>query len=526
MLRSPPRFTSSVKNQSGGQMAKYKDYDYSQDVMIPVSLENQLIPGTLEFAIHTLVESRLDMSVFEERYKNDETGRRAYDPKIILKVVLFGYSRGLLHSRKLERACRENVTFMALSCMQYPDHSTIAAFVSSMKDEILPLFRDVLLVCEEEGLLGGTFFAQDGCKLPSNASKEWSGTISDFQRKKDKIEKKVKALLEKQEEIDKKGDDDEKGSSSSGGSNRKKQIERLQKGADRIEKFLKDNGPKMGKQGREIKSNITDNESATMVTSHGTIQGYNGQALVDSKKQVILYGEAFGDGQDHYHIPPVLDGAKENIQRIGYDEDYFEGKILTADSLYHSSINLKKCEAEKLDAYIPDKDFRKRDPRLKKKRRWGAKEKKRKFKLQDFRHNEITDEYICPQGKALKLQVKKTRVNGVIYRRYVADRNDCQGCDLKSRCIIHKNAKRRYLNIPVGSAPDNLTKPMIKKIDSEEGRKIYSQRIGVVEPVFANVRTHKRMDHFTLRGKIKVNIQWLLYCMIHNIGKIAAYGFT
>ena len=108
----------------------------------------------------------------------------------------------------------------------------------------------------------------------------------------------------------------------------------------------------------------------------------------------------------------------------------------------------------------------------------------------------------------------------------MADRNDCQGCDLKSRCIIRKNAKRRYLNIPVGSAPDNLTKPMIKKIDSEEGRKIYSQRIGVVEPVFANVRTHKRMDHFTLRGKIKVNIQWLLYCMIHNIGKIAAYGFT
>ena len=506
-------------------MAKYKDYDYSQDVLIALSLEDQLKPGSLEFAIHTLVETRMDTSIFEDRYSNDETGRSAYNPKILLKIVLFGYSQGLLSSRKLERACKKDVTFMALSCLQYPDHSTIAAFVSSMKDEILPLFRDVLLVCEEEDLLGGTFFAQDGCKLASNASKEWSGTISDFQRKKEKTEQKVKELLEKQEEIDKKGDDDERGSSSSGGSNRRKQIERLQKGADRIEKFLKDNGPKMGKQGREIKSNITDNESATMVTSRGTIQGYNGQALVDSKKQVILYGEAFGDGQDHYHIPPVLDGAKGNMERIGYDEDYFEGTILTADSLYHSPTNLEKCEEEKLDAYIPDKDFRKRDPRLKVKRQWGAKKKKR-FKLQDFRHNEITDEYICPQGKALKLQVKKTRVDGVIYRRYVADRNDCQGCDLKSRCIIRKNAKRRYLNIPVGSAPDNLTKPMIQKIDSEEGRKIYSQRIGVVEPVFANVRTHKRMDHFTLRGKIKVNIQWLLYCMVHNIGKIAAYGFT
>jgi transposase len=144
-------------------MAKYKSYNYSQQVLIPVSLEEQLMPGTLEFAIHSLVETRMDTSVFEERYINDETGRWAYDPKILLKVILFAYSRGLISSRKIERACRENVTFMALSCGQYPDHSTIAAFVSSMKYEILLLFRDVLLVCEEMDLLGGTLFALDGC---------------------------------------------------------------------------------------------------------------------------------------------------------------------------------------------------------------------------------------------------------------------------------------------------------------------------------------------------------------------------
>jgi transposase len=504
-------------------MAKFKDRDYSQDVLIAVSLEDQLKPGSLEFAIHTLVETRMDTSIFDDRYHNDETGRWAYNPKILLKIVLFGYSQGLISSRKLERACKKDVTFMALSCLQYPDHSTIAAFVSSMKDEILPLFRDVLLVCEEEGLLGGTLFALDGCKLPSNASKQWSGTISDLQRKKEKIEKKVKQLLEKQVETDKEGDEDEGGGSSSGGSNRRKQIERLQKRAERIEEFLKDNGPKMGKQGREIKSNITDNESATMVTSHGTIQGYNAQALVDSHKQVIVYGEAFGDGQDHYHIPPVLDGAKENIQRIGYDEDYFEGKILTADSLYHSAANLKKCEEEKLDAYIPDKDFRKRDPRFQNERRQTRRRVDR-FTLADFKYNGGTDEYVCPNAKALELQVKKTKVDGVIYRRYVADRNDCQRCEMKSRCIIGKNGKRRYLNVPIGSASDNLTKPMIEKVESEKGRKIYPQRIAIVEPVFANVRTHKRMDRFTLRGKNKVNIQWLLYCMIHNIGKIMTYG--
>src|SRR5512135_1407541 len=188
-------------------MAKFKSYDYRQRVLLPVSLEDQLMSGTLEFAIHTLVDQRLDMSIFQSKYRNDETGRVAYDPKILLKVLLLAYSRGLISSRKIEQACRENVVFLALACGQQPDHSTIAAFVSSMKDEILPLFRDVLLVCEESHLLGGTLFALDGSKVPSNASKEWSGKISDLKRKKEKIEKHVKELLRRQMEVDRGGEE-------------------------------------------------------------------------------------------------------------------------------------------------------------------------------------------------------------------------------------------------------------------------------------------------------------------------------
>ena len=147
-------------------MARYRDYDYSQ-MMVPVSLEEQLIPGTLEYAINHVVEQRLDLGIFDERYCNDETGRRAIDPKILIKIVLFGYSRGLISSRSLERACRENITFMALACGQMPDHSTIAAFISSIDREIESLFTKVLLICEEEELLGGTHFSLDGLKLSS-----------------------------------------------------------------------------------------------------------------------------------------------------------------------------------------------------------------------------------------------------------------------------------------------------------------------------------------------------------------------
>jgi len=99
---------------------------------------------------------------------------RAYDPGILLKIIRYAYARGIISSREIERCCRENIMFMALSADTQPHFSMFAGFISSMSDEITTLFRDVLLVCEEMGLIGKELFAIDGCKLPSNASKEWS----------------------------------------------------------------------------------------------------------------------------------------------------------------------------------------------------------------------------------------------------------------------------------------------------------------------------------------------------------------
>jgi transposase len=501
-------------------MAKYKRYDYSQSVLIPVSLEQQLVPGTLEFAIHTLVDKRMDMSVFDDNYQNDETGRSAYDPKILLKVVLLAYSRGLTSSRQIERACLENVLFMAMSCNQRPDHSTIASFVSSMKDQIKPLFRDILLVCDQAGFLGGSFFAIDGCKMASNASKQWSGKIKDLQKRKEKIERKITALVEDHIEIDK----EEHGAKEKMSVSREKQIRRLEQQAAKIEKWLRENDKRIGENKKELHSNVTDNDSAKMHTSHGTVQGYNGQAIVDSKHQVIVHGQAIGKGLDNDNIPPVVDGAKENLESIGKGKHYFEDKILTADSSYHSVTNLNKCNEEKLDAYIPDNKFRNRDERFAS--RVGYRPKSKKFTFADFHYNGDKDEYICPNGKRLKRFGKLGRHKGKLLKRYISAEKDCRRCQLRAKCLRYNDAKRRHFRYYVDASGENISQAMVKKIESEKGRKIYPQRIAIVEPVFANIRVHKRMDKFNLRGKIKVNIQWLLYCMVHNIEKVANYGFA
>jgi hypothetical protein len=389
-----------------------------------------------------------------------------------------------------------------------------------MKDQIKALFTDILLVCDQEGLLGGTFFAIDGCKMASNASKEWSGKIKDLEKKKAKIEGKLKTLVKDHIKIDK----EEQAVKEKVSASREKQIKRLEQQAAKIEKWLSKNDKKIGANKKELQSNVTDNDSASMHTSHGIVQGYNAQAIVDSKHQVIVEGQAIGKGLDNDNLPPVVDGAKKNLERIGKSKDYFKGKILTADSSYHSVTNLTKCNEEKLDAYIPDNKFRNRDKRFA--TRVGYRPKSKKFTFTDFHYNDDKDEYICPNGKRLKPLVKAGRHKGKLLRVYISSEKDCKRCQLRAKCLRYKDAKRRHLTYYADALGKNISQAMVKKIETQKGRKIYPQRIAIVEPVFANIRVHKGMDKFSLRGKIKVNIQWLLYCMVHNIEKIANYGFA
>jgi len=512
-------------------MARYKKYNYDQLMMVPVSLEDQLIPGTLEYAIHHIVEERLALELFEDRYCNDETGRKAIDPRILIKIILFGYSRGMLTSRSLEQACKENILFMALACGQKPDHSTIAAFVSSTELEVSVLFTQVLLVCEEEGLLGGTHFSLDGLKLSSNASKEWSGTFSDLKKKQEALERKVKEAVREHRAADKRAGK----KSDSDKQRRDKRIKRLKQKADRIEKFLSENEPKIGSRGKEIQSNVTDNESAKMSGSHGVIQGYNANALVDEKHQVVLHAEAFGKGEDSSIMEPMLEGAKDNLEVIGWDEPLKETQI-SADTGYYSVINLEACKENGVDAYIPDPLFRKRDIRFAEARRHRRsvdkrheryKSKKRFFSVEDFKLDDRTGKLICPAGHGLYVRNRNFETaDGHKAIAYQAPKTACRDCQLRSKCLRNPNTVSRQVHVFYGKRPGSVTDEMKAKIDTEEGRRIYSKRLGIVEPVFGNIRACKKMDRFTLRGKVKVNIQWMLYCLVHNIEKITKYGIS
>lgn len=135
-------------------MPNFKKYNYHQNAMVVINFSQQIQPGTFEFTLHHLIEDHIDLSVFYEKYSNEHGGRPAYDPAILLKIILFAYSKGITSSREIQWQCEHNIIFKALSCDAVPHFTGIASFVSSYPDAIEAVFEQVLLVCDHQGLLG------------------------------------------------------------------------------------------------------------------------------------------------------------------------------------------------------------------------------------------------------------------------------------------------------------------------------------------------------------------------------------
>lgn len=516
-------------------MAKYIPYDPNQSKLVVIHYRDQLQAGTFEHALAYLIDEKLDLSIFESEFKNEETGRPAYDPAILLKIILFAYSKGITSSREIQWCCETNIIFKALSCDTVPHFTTIAHFVSGYSEQIESIFEQVLLICDEQGLLGKELFAIDGCKMSSNASKEWSGTHKELKRKRGKIYRQIQYHIKEHQRHDTNESRDDARQKRT-----EQTIETLSRAHEKIERFLKSASPRMG-QGRikkEVKSNITDNESAKMTTSKGTIQGYNGIATVDKKHQIIVDAQAFGEGQEHHVLQPVLNKLHTRFKRLGIQPD---NPVITADTGYANEANMKYLHKNNINGYIPDNQFRKRDPKFSEQQNNHSQRKaitgKKKatttvIPASEFDFDPVDLTCRCPADEMLSFRHKRTDRHGHLKVFFEGRLLQCRHCDLKTRCMTnpasadHRKGNGRQVSFIIEKAKraTNYTDWMKRRIDSDRGKWIYSHRMSVVEPVFANIGTNKRLNRFSLRGKRKVQGQWQLYCLVQNIEKLKNYG--
>jgi transposase len=505
-------------------MARYKHIDTSPR-FLAVDLQRQLLPGTFEHALNHLLEHELDLSGFDSRFNNDVTGAAAFPPAMLLKVILFAYSQGIVSSRNIERVCREHVTFIALSGDSQPHFTTIAGFVSSLGDDIARIFTQILFICDKQGLIGREMFAIDGVKLPSNAAKSKSGTRADFERQAGKLETAAKVMLERHRAEDQRAIEPELKAKET------QRITRLQTDAAQIRQWMADHPEdRKGSKGTVRKSNRTDNESAKMATSKGVIQGYTGVAAVDARHQIIVEAQAHGTGSEQELLIPVV----KAMQKILSDDS-----LMTADAGYHSEANLKQLASMKIDALIADNNMRSRDERFAEQGKYkalsnplhdkGGKPKQAaRYQPKEFDYDQQAGTCICPAGKQLYGDGSGCTINGYAAVKFKGAQRDCVPCTHRDRCLLTpQKTKTRQVSFFHGKADqESHTDKMKQRIDSPEGRARYGRRFATVEPVFGNLRHNKQLNRFTLRGRTKVDAQWKLYCLVHNIEKLAHHGYA
>ena len=505
-------------------MPRYKPQE-RHSLLLPVVLSEQIIPGSFAFALDYLVDHELDLSAMDAKFKNDEVGASAYDPRVMLKLVLLAYSQGMISSRAIECACARNIQFIAISGDSQPSHAHVAKFVSHLGDQIKPLFAQVLMTCDAQGLIGREMFAIDGVKLPSNASKERSGSFEELRHRAERLEKAADKIVDLHQAQDNATQEQPLEAK------RQARIEALRKEAQRTREFLASNSPRLNRKGQELKTNITDSDSAKMATSKGVIQGYAAQAAVDNAHQIIVAADVIGSGSEQAMLLPLIK------QTGAYRQPH---TLITADAGYHSDANMAELMRQVVPALIADNQMRNRDERfadqgrhkpqhdvLYDKRPTGLRKTIAIYAASDFTF--LSDKQArCPQGKLLTGNGTVYRVKDDLRLQYKARTEDCEACQKREYCMRQPQPgkSRTVTQTTRSQSPeDNPSARMRCAIDSTRGRAMYSQRIGTVEPVFGNIRHNKRLNRLNLRGKDKVNAQWHLFCMVHNIEKLANSGW-
>jgi hypothetical protein len=415
---------------------------------------------------------------------------------------------------------------MAISRDAQPGFSHIAKFVRELGEQIGPLFTQVLVTCDRLGLIGRQMFAIDGVKLPANASKERSGTHAELRHRAQRLDKAARKMIE----LHQSGDNG--GTGGEGQIDYQRRIQALHKEAQATREFLAREQPRRNRRGKELKSNVTDNDSAKMATSKGVIQGYAAQAAVDASCQVIVAADVVGSGSEQAMLVPMIEQTGQLRARH---------TVITADAGYHSDSNMAQLHRRGIPALVADGQMRKRDERLAGQQRHrgkrdplhdksagAAQHTVRLYRPGDFSFDEQTNSCICPAGQRLYSNGSRCNFNGRIAHKFSGTRAGCGACALRSNCLRHpeRTPVRQVAMFVKGQPGVNAASQLMKQaIDSERGRRIYSQRIATVEPVFANIRHNKRMNRFTLRGRAKVGTQWQLYCLVHNIEKLAHNGY-
>lgn len=475
-----------------------RPYDQDQMFLLPPSL-NEWIRQEHPARVFSEIIDRIDTTHFRQL---KEEGRPAYHPKMMIKVILWGYATGIRSSRKTEERLEQDVVFMWLAGLEKPDFRTLCLFRTNNKEALEKIFTDVIVVAQSMGMATLGLVAVDGSKVRANSGIDTFKRLEDWRKTLREARDKAQRIISEAEKIDK--EEDRVYGEEKRGDELPKEIEKVQDRMNKMEELIK-RAHELGKEDK-ARVSLTDTEASFMHRGSTSIPAYNAQLAV-TEDQLIVYADVTSEPVDVNQTKRAIEGIEDATKE--------KPEKLVADTGYGGGENLRFLEEKNIDGYIPEEGER----HIGSKKRQKARE--HLFAKEVFTYNTQEDKYTCPQGETLR-PVARSQFKGKYSKRevttYRAERGVCKQCPLRERCTSGVGLGRAITR----DGYEEYRERMREKIKTTAGKTIYGKRKCIVEPVFGQIKTRSGFHQFLLRGLEKVKLEWKIAATAHNLLKIIA----
>ncbi len=457
----------------------YKTGSRDQYMMLPPSVEDFVTSEDPVRAYDAMIDA-IDLNALGLKIDSNKLGSSSYDPVAMLKLLIYGYSYGWRSSRKLERACHHNLSFIWLIGSLKPDHKTIANFRKNNKKVLQNVLKQIVRICLNIGLIEGNSLFVDGTKLRGSASNNSIISRSKLEEELTSIDDKISVLLTECDEVDNK----ESGSFVA----LDKELRDIKKLKSKLSFLLEE----MEKE-KLSKINKTDPDTRRMKGRQGTHPGYNGQVVTDEKHGLIVNSDIVNNGNDLNQFSSQIKNANDNLGK--------DCKTATADAGYSNVDNIIELTNKGVDVIVPSQKLATHTP------------KDEPFSKDKFKFDKKSNQYICPEGKVLKYSKFKKEKNHYIYR--IKSTTDCLDCSHFGICTKSKHGRSisRLKN-------EELKEKLAERYLSEEGQEIYAKRKMLAELPFGHIKRNLNGGYFLIRGLEAVKAEFSILTSCFNITRM------
>ena len=436
----------------------YRYGNRQQMGLFPASIEDYVPKDAPVRAYDAFIEA-LDFLELGIKLDEDKVGNPEYDPKAMLKLLLYGYSYGVRSSRKLEREAHYNVSFMWLVGNLRPDHKTIAEFRRNNKKALKKILKQCVRLCIKLNLIEGNTLFLDGTKIRANASIKNTWTEEKCERALKHIDERIAAILAESERIDQ----EEEGQPSLVAMDEELRNEEVLKA--KVKEIMKEL-----KETKATSVNTTDPECTRVNSFQGSHAGYNAQLVVDKKEGLIVSSDVVNENNDLYQFAVQVENAHEVLDK--------KCKEACADSGYATTDELEKVDKEEIKVIVPSQ-------------RQAGEREKNPFDKTHFRYDKERDIYICPEGKDLRFYTKQKKAR--LYR--IEDKRTCTQCRHYGTCT-----KSRMGRQVVRMHNEEVRERLEKQYRESSSQATYRLRQEKAELPFGHMKRNLGVQAFLLRG--------------------------